>query len=106
MTVSRSLCIALALAGCQRPLLGPEPDSGGASEASSGDDSSSGFVEEDDDESGATEPTCHPSYSPCLPLVDDLDCPDVVALGLAPVTLVGADDYGLDADADGIGCEP
>lgn len=63
-----------------------------------------------DDSSGVTssepEPVCHASYDPCLPIVDDLDCPDVVALGAAPVTVIGPDDYGLDADDDGIGCEP
>jgi micrococcal nuclease len=48
---------------------------------------------------------CHPSYSPCLPIVADLDCPDVRALGAAPVTVIGPDDYRLDGDHDGIGCE-
>jgi micrococcal nuclease len=48
---------------------------------------------------------CHPSYSPCLPIVADLDCPDVRALAAAPVTVTGPDDYRLDGDHDGIGCE-
>jgi micrococcal nuclease len=48
---------------------------------------------------------CHPSYIPCLPIVDDLNCPDVRAMGKAPVRVVGPDDYRLDADHDGIGCE-
>jgi len=48
---------------------------------------------------------CHPSYSPCLPIVADLDCPDVRALGAAPVSVIGPDDYRLDGDHDGIGCE-
>ena len=48
---------------------------------------------------------CHPSYSPCLPIVADLNCPDVRALGAAPVTVIGPDDYRLDGDGDGIGCE-
>jgi endonuclease YncB( thermonuclease family) len=48
---------------------------------------------------------CHPSYSPCLPIVDDLDCADVRAMGKAPVVVKGPDDYRLDADHDGIGCE-
>ena len=48
---------------------------------------------------------CHPSYSPCLPIVDDLDCPDVKAMGKAPVTIKGPDDYRLDRDGDGLGCE-
>ena len=49
--------------------------------------------------------TCHPSYTPCLPIVDDLDCADVRALGVAPVRVVGSDPYRLDADDDGLGCE-
>jgi hypothetical protein len=38
-------------------------------------------------------------------VVGDLDCPDVRALGKAPVTVTGDDPYRLDADGDGIGCE-
>jgi micrococcal nuclease len=48
---------------------------------------------------------CHSSYRPCLPIVGDLDCPDVRAMGLAPVRVIGPDDYRLDRDNDGIGCE-
>ncbi len=48
---------------------------------------------------------CHPSYDPCLPIVDDLDCPDVRRLGKAPVDVIGPDVYRLDRDKDGIGCE-
>ncbi|MEO5574957.1 MAG: thermonuclease family protein [Gaiellaceae bacterium] len=48
---------------------------------------------------------CHPSYSPCLPIVSDLDCADVRALGVAPVRVVGSDPYRLDGDNDGFGCE-
>jgi micrococcal nuclease len=48
---------------------------------------------------------CHPSYRPCLPIVSDLDCPDVRAMGLAPVQVIGPDDYRLDGDHDGWGCE-
>jgi micrococcal nuclease len=48
---------------------------------------------------------CHPSYDPCLPIVDDLDCPDVRALGVAPVRIIGPDVYRLDRDGDGFGCE-
>ncbi len=48
---------------------------------------------------------CHPSYAPCLPIVGDLDCADVRALGVAPVRVVGSDPYRLDADDDGLGCE-
>lgn len=48
---------------------------------------------------------CHSSYSPCLPIVGDLDCADVRALGLAPVRVLGSDPYRLDGDDDGFGCE-
>jgi hypothetical protein len=48
---------------------------------------------------------CHPSYSPCLPIVGDLNCPDVRAMGKAPVDVIGYDDYRLDGDGDGVGCE-
>jgi endonuclease YncB( thermonuclease family) len=48
---------------------------------------------------------CHPSYEPCLPIVADLDCPEVRAMGLAPVHVIGPDDYRLDRDHDGLGCE-
>jgi endonuclease YncB( thermonuclease family) len=48
---------------------------------------------------------CHPSYTPCLPVVGDLDCADVRALGVAPVRVTGSDPYRLDGDNDGYGCE-
>jgi endonuclease YncB( thermonuclease family) len=49
--------------------------------------------------------SCHPSYTPCLPIVADLDCPDVRAMGKAPVHVIGPDEYRLDGDNDGLGCE-
>lgn len=48
---------------------------------------------------------CHPSYDPCLPIVDDLDCADVRAMGNDPVDVIGPDDYRLDGNHDGVGCE-
>jgi endonuclease YncB( thermonuclease family) len=49
---------------------------------------------------------CHPSYTPCLPIVSDLDCADVRRMGKAPVTVKGPDEYRLDgSDNDGLGCE-
>jgi endonuclease YncB( thermonuclease family) len=48
---------------------------------------------------------CHSSYSPCLPIVDDLDCADIRAMGVAPVRVLGSDPYRLDGDNDGLGCE-
>lgn len=44
---------------------------------------------------------CAPGYTPCLPIVDDLDCADIGH----PVRVTGADPYRLDADGDGWGCE-
>ena len=45
------------------------------------------------------------SYSPCLPIVDDLDCADIRAMDVAPVRVLGSDPYRLDGDNDGLGCE-
>lgn len=45
---------------------------------------------------------CNPNYSPCVPNVPgDLNCPDI---GF-PVTVIGYDQYKLDRDHDGTGCE-
>jgi hypothetical protein len=45
---------------------------------------------------------CNPNYSPCVPDVSyDIDCPDI---GMR-VTVTGYDQYNLDGDNDGIGCE-
>jgi hypothetical protein len=51
---------------------------------------------------------CHPSYQPCVPIASDVDC--IGGSGNGPeytgqVTVVGPDEYGLDSDGDGIGCE-
>lgn len=91
---------------CARPLLGPEGHEG----SDGGSSSSEGPLGESTDDgepstTDAPEPTCHASYEPCLPIVDDLDCSEVRDLGLAPVVVIGDDAYGLDADGDGIGCE-
>lgn len=104
--------------GCLRAPIGDDYGDGsnghGSGDASDEDDSSGiGWSDETglDEGSGETtpgpepEPVCHPSYVPCLPVVDDLDCPDVVDLGAAPVSVIGPDDYGLDSDHDGVGCE-
>lgn len=103
--------------GCLRAPIGDDYGDGSnglGSGGASDEDGSSGIGWSDetglDEGSGETtagpEPACHPSYVPCLPIVDDLDCPDVVDLGAAPVMVVGPDDYGLDSDHDGVGCEP
>lgn len=44
---------------------------------------------------------CQPNYGGCLPLVDDLDCSQIVG----QVQVTGEDVYRLDRDKDGIGCE-
>jgi micrococcal nuclease len=54
---------------------------------------------------GGDSANCHASYTPCLPIVADLDCADVRDLGKAPVTVKGPDEYRLDGDRDGLGCE-
>ena len=93
------LVLAALGLGCPRELLGDDDESGGGSTEDEGSTSA--------ETTDAVEPapSCHPSYDPCLPLVDDLDCPDLVQMGKAPVVVVGDDEYGLDADHDGIGCE-
>jgi endonuclease YncB( thermonuclease family) len=48
---------------------------------------------------------CHASYTPCVPVVGDLDCADIRRLGVAPVRVLGSDPYRLDGDGDGLGCE-
>lgn len=46
---------------------------------------------------------CHPSYrGACLPIVSDVDCGEV---SQKDIQVEGPDEYGLDADRDGIGCE-
>lgn len=47
---------------------------------------------------------CHPSYSPCLPVKDDLNCGEIPD-SKKPVTVKGSDPYRLDSDNDGLGCE-
>lgn len=44
---------------------------------------------------------CMAGYSPCLPIVADLNCPDIGH----PVTVTGSDPYRLDRDKDGVGCD-
>lgn len=52
---------------------------------------------------------CHASYEPCVPIATDVDCAGGSGNGPAyvqgPVKVMGADEYRLDADKDGIGCE-
>jgi micrococcal nuclease len=48
---------------------------------------------------------CAPGYTPCLPIVGELDCANIKRLGKAPVRVVGSDPYRLDRNDDGVGCE-
>jgi endonuclease YncB( thermonuclease family) len=48
---------------------------------------------------------CDPNYAGCIPLFPpDLNCSDIKALGLAPVTVIGKDPHRLDGDGDGKAC--
>lgn len=49
----------------------------------------------------STPGSCAAGYQPCLPVVADLDCPQV----RQQVTVTGEDQYGLDRDGDGLGCQ-
>jgi hypothetical protein len=52
---------------------------------------------------------CHPSYQPCVPYASDVDCAGGSGNGPAyvrgPIKVVGPDEYDLDRDGDGFGCE-
>ena len=54
-------------------------------------------------------PTCDPNYSGCLdPNAYDYDCAGGGGDGplhTGPVRVLGDDDYDLDRDGDGIGCD-
>jgi hypothetical protein len=53
----------------------------------------------------ATGSGCQQGYSPCLPRVSDLNCADIAA-AKKPIHVTGDDPYRLDADGDGLACEP
>jgi endonuclease YncB( thermonuclease family) len=55
-------------------------------------------------ENGGGGSGCHPSYTPCLPIVSDLDCADIDD-SKKPIRVAGHDPYRLDGDGDGLGCE-
>lgn len=52
---------------------------------------------------GASSGGCEPGYSPCLPVVGDLDCAEIPA-SKKPVHVTGSDPYNLDGNGDGFGC--
>ena len=74
---------------------------------------SSGDVEADVVENGVGETlvlsggaNCDSNYAGCIPIYPpDLDCPDIRALGLAPIHRIAGDPHKLDRDNDGVGCE-
>ncbi|MFI5720479.1 hypothetical protein [Nocardia sp. NPDC051750] len=51
---------------------------------------------------------CHASYDPCVPITSDVDCEGGSGNGPAytgQVRVIGPDDYDLDRDGNGYGCE-
>jgi hypothetical protein len=107
---ARLLVACVLASGCLRAPIGDDYGDGShglgsSGEAHAGDSSDATALDEGTDETTPA-PACHSSYVPCLPVVDDLDCSDVIELGVAPVMVIGPDDYGLDNDHDGLGCEP
>ena len=53
---------------------------------------------------------CHSSYSGCVPVASDVDCAGGSGNGPAytsakNIRVTGPDEYGLDSDGDGLGCE-
>ena len=54
--------------------------------------------------SSSAQRACAPGYRPCLPVRADLDC-DQIADALKPVRVTGADQYDLDRDRAGFGCD-
>jgi hypothetical protein len=54
------------------------------------------------------EPECHPSYTPCVEIASDVDCEGGSGDGpgyTGRVLIIGPDEYDLDRNGDGIGCE-
>jgi hypothetical protein len=67
-------------------------------------------AEEAEEAGDEAESECDPNYSGCLdPYASDYDCEGGSGDGpdyTGTVTVLGEDHYGLDADGDGVGCEP
>lgn len=53
--------------------------------------------------------SCHPSYTPCVPIASDVDCAggggDGPVFVRGPIYVVGSDVYLLDGNNDGVACE-
>jgi hypothetical protein len=79
----------------------PPRDSGGSGDGSAGGSGSGvGSRGGSDGSSGS----CEPGYSPCLPVVTDLECSQIPD-SKKPIRVTGSDPYRLDADGNGLGCE-
>lgn len=100
IVVVAALLALLALNPRSAATATPTPSRPGAALAST-----AGFVQARAETSPKSAADCHPSYTPCLPIVADLNCPAIRAMGKAPVRVIGPDAYHLDGDHDGIGCE-
>ena len=68
---------------------------------------SSGFAGQDSSKnSNQGTGQCDPNYSPCIPVsLQDLDCPNLYALGISSIKVIGTDIHRFDRDRDGIACE-
>ncbi|UGT60268.1 hypothetical protein [Nocardia asteroides] len=58
--------------------------------------------------SAAPQSGCHASYRPCTPITSDVDCAGGSGNGpvySGRVEVIGPDEYDLDRDGNGIGCE-
>lgn len=81
------------------PTISPsEPPPVGVSGGGSGNNSAQKSANQD----------CHPSYSDCLPIVEDIDCKgrgeDGPVFVTGPLKVIGEDVYALDDDGDGWAC--
>jgi hypothetical protein len=89
------------VAAYRRYVGAPPAGSGGAS---AGSGSGSGGDGGSDSGGGGSSGSCEPGYSPCVPIVSDLDCSQIPD-SKKPIHVTGSDPYSLDADGDGLGCE-
>ena len=79
----------------------PPPSSSGSDDGSGGESASGGGS---GGGSSGSSGSCEPGYSPCLPIVTDLDCSQIPD-SKKPIHVTGSDQYRLDADGNGLGCE-
>lgn len=48
---------------------------------------------------------CNPNYDPCVPNAQDQNCGASGGAVTYPVNVIGEDEYGLDRDGNGVGCQ-